>query len=94
MAKIILAVYTVEPPFNKPLYNKVLGKRNNFPYSRNSKINYMKKKLNIQPNLSIVNKFTNFASLLALHYFEVPLYMFISLCLFSVLGIQLMKTEQ
>ena len=54
----------------------------------------MKKKLDIQPNLSIVNKFTNFASLLALHYFEVSLYMFIFLCLFSVLGIQLMKTEQ
>ena len=53
-------------------------------------VKYMKKKLDIQPNLNIVDKFTNFAR----HYFEVPLYMFICLCLFSVLGIQLMKTEQ
>ena len=55
----------------------------------------MKKKLDKQPNLSIVNKiFTNFASLLALHYFEALLYLFIRLCFFYVLGIQLMKIEQ
>ena len=57
-------------------------------------VKYMKKKLDIQPNLSIVNKCTNFASVLGLQYFEVPLYMFICLCFFYVLGIQLMKTEQ
>ena len=54
----------------------------------------MKKKLDIQPNLSIVNKCTNSASVLGLQYFEVPLYMFICLCFFYVVGIQLMKTEQ
>ena len=52
MAKIILAVYTVEPPFNKPLYNKVLGKRNNFPYSRNSKIYEKETRYTTKPQYS------------------------------------------
>ena len=52
-------------------------------------VKYKKKKLDKQPNLGIVKKiFTNFASLLALHYFEVLLYLFICLCIFYVLGIQ------
>ena len=73
-------------------YNKVLGKRNNFPYSRNSKIYEKETRYTTKPQYS--EQMYKFPSVLGLQYFEVPLYMFICLCFFYVLGIQLMKTEQ
>ena len=62
---------TVEPPYNKPLYNKVLGITNDFLYSRpsNSKT-YGKVPRYLKTSLLQ----TNFVSPLALHYIVVPLY--------------------
>ena len=61
----------MEPRFNEPLYNEVLGvTRNGIPRHSNSKyINYMEKKLLItKPHYS-----EHIFSPLALRYMEVPL---------------------
>ena len=58
MAKIILAVCTVEPHLTNLYTTKSWVKGTTF--FNPEIVKYMKKKLDIQPNLSIVNKCTNF----------------------------------
>ena len=60
----------MEPRFNEPLYNEVLGVRNDIPRHSNSKyINYMEKKLDItKPHYS-----EHIFSPLALRYMELAL---------------------
>ena len=59
---------TVEPRYNKPLCNKVLGITNDFLYSSNGQI-YEKEPRNKETSLQR----TDFASPLAFRYSEVPL---------------------
>ena len=61
-------IYTVEPRFNKPLYNEVLSITNDFLYPSNSKIYGKKPRCN-----GISLQRTHVASPLALRYIEVPL---------------------
>ena len=60
---------TVEPQFNEPLYSEVPGITNDFLYPSNSKICGKEPRCN---ETSVQR--TNFASPLALRFFEVPLY--------------------
>ena len=60
-------IYTVEPWFNKPLYNEVLSITNDFLYPPDSKI-YGKEPRCNETSL----KWTHVASPLALRYIEVP----------------------
>ena len=61
-------IYTVEPRFNKPLYNKVLSITKDFLYPSDSKI-YGKEPRRKETLLQR----THVASPLALRYIEVPL---------------------
>ena len=64
--KLIWTFYsTVEPCFNKPSYNKVLGIINNIPSPSTIIVKYMEKKLYVQ-NLIMANIFI--VSPLTLHY--------------------------
>ena len=62
----------MEPRYNEPLYNEVLGITIYFLYSSNSKI--YEKKISIKRNLVILACYI-IASPLAIHYIEVPLLM-------------------
>ena len=62
---------TVEPSYNEPLYNKVLGITNDFLYSNYCKIYYMQKYLG-KTNPRCRRK--NWENPLALCYIEVLLY--------------------
>ena len=59
---------TVEPRYNEPLYNKVLGIAPDYLYPSKSKITCMEKNLNVR---NII-----FCQFLPLHNIEVPLYLF------------------
>lgn len=62
---IFITFFSIQPGYNKPLYNDVLGKRNDFLCPSNSKINETKPRYN---ETSLQQK--NFASLLrlAIHF--------------------------
>ena len=66
--KAVGKIDTVEPRFNKPLYNEVLSTTNDFLYPSNSKI-YGKEPPCNETSLQR----THVASPLALRYIEVPL---------------------
>ena len=66
--------YTVEPRYNEPLYNQVLGITNDFPYPSNSKMYEKEPRYNHETSVERAN----FTSPLALRYIEVLLYVHVS----------------